>query len=65
MKLPSAFLALLAAMVPAAFAQTDPPPQAADWAALAKRPDWSRTWTPNVTDQFRRINADPEKPGLQ
>jgi len=45
--------------VPAALAQTDPPPNAADWAALAKLPDWSGTWTPNVSDQVRRIKTDP------
>ena len=35
------------------------PPTAADWAALAKLPDWSGTWTPNITDQVRRITTDP------
>jgi hypothetical protein len=35
------------------------PPQANDWAELAKLPDWSGVWTPNVTDQARRVKADP------
>ena len=43
----------------AADAQIDPPPTAADWAALAKLPDWSGVWTPFVSDQARRMKADP------
>lgn len=35
------------------------PPQAADWAALAKLPDWSGVWTPNMSDQDARIKSDP------
>lgn len=34
-------------------------PTAADWAALAKLPDWSGVWTPAISDQVRRIKADP------
>ena len=34
-------------------------PQAKDWADLAKLPDWSGVWTPNMTDQDRRIVSDP------
>jgi hypothetical protein len=37
----------------------NPPPAAKDWAALASLPDWSGVWTPNVTDQQRRIHSDP------
>jgi hypothetical protein len=37
----------------------NPPPQAKDWSALAKLPDWSGVWTPNITDQDRRIETDP------
>lgn len=37
----------------------NPPPGAADWAALAKLPDWSGVWTPFISDQNRRIKADP------
>jgi len=35
------------------------PPGAADWAALAKLPDWSGVWTPFISDQNRRIKTDP------
>jgi hypothetical protein len=35
------------------------PPQASDWAGLAKLPDWSGVWTPNMTDQEARITSDP------
>jgi len=37
----------------------NPPPQPADWAALAKLPDWSGVWTPNMSDQDARIKGDP------
>jgi hypothetical protein len=37
----------------------NPPPGATDWAALAKLPDWSGVWTPFISDQNRRIKADP------
>ena len=52
----------VAANAPAAAAQdsaTNPRPQAADWAALAKLPDWSGVWTPNMSDQEARIKTDP------
>jgi hypothetical protein len=29
----------------------NPPPTAADWAGLAKLPDWSGVWTPDIRDQ--------------
>ena len=35
------------------------PPQPADWAALAKLPDWSGVWTPSMADQNARIKTDP------
>jgi hypothetical protein len=35
------------------------PPKSADWAALAKLPDWSGVWTPNMSDQNARIKTDP------
>jgi len=35
------------------------PPEAKDWSALARLPDWSGVWTPNMTDQRRRIDTDP------
>jgi hypothetical protein len=34
-------------------------PQTRDWADLAKLPDWSGVWTPNVSDQARRERTDP------
>lgn len=37
----------------------NPPPQVKDWADLAKLPDWSGVWTPNVSDQDARIRRDP------
>jgi hypothetical protein len=37
----------------------NPPPTAADWANLAKLPDWSGVWTANITDQEARIKTDP------
>ena len=37
----------------------NPAPTAGDWAALAKLPDWSGVWTPGISDQVRRIKADP------
>jgi len=36
-----------------------PPPQAKDWADLARLPDWSGVWTPNISDQDARIGRDP------
>ncbi|MEI9963502.1 MAG: hypothetical protein WDM92_01055 [Caulobacteraceae bacterium] len=58
--------AVAAALAPAALAQgpaagpIDPPPTAADWAALARLPDWSGVWTPNISDQKR---PDRRRPG--
>lgn len=40
-------------------AGSNPPPQAKDWADLAKLPDWSGVWTPNMSDQEARIKTDP------
>jgi len=37
----------------------NPPPQPAEWAALAKLPDWSGVWTPNISDQMGRMKTDP------
>ncbi len=37
----------------------NPPPQAKDWTDLAKLPDWSGVWTPNISDQEARIKKDP------
>jgi hypothetical protein len=35
------------------------PPKPKDWTDLAKLPDWSGVWTPNVSDQQRREKSDP------
>jgi hypothetical protein len=37
----------------------NPPPTAADWAALAKLPDWSGVWNPKVTDQDAQVKTNP------
>ncbi len=37
----------------------NPPPKAQDWADLAKLPDWSGVWTPDVADQNRQIVTNP------
>src|ERR1700704_6018215 len=48
-----------AAVAGAVEPETNPPPQAGDWAALAKLPDWSGVWTPSLSDQDARMKADP------
>ena len=35
------------------------PPTAKDWANLAKLPDWSGVWNPNITDQFAQMKTNP------
>jgi len=57
-------VALLAAPTGPSFAQADndpinPPPTAADWANLAKLPDWSGVWTPDIADQNAQIRTNP------
>ncbi len=37
----------------------NPAPQAKDWSDLAKLPDWSGVWNPNISDQDARIVRDP------
>jgi hypothetical protein len=48
-----------AAEEPATATTVNPRPGAQDWARLAKLPDWSGVWTPFISDQNRRIQADP------
>jgi hypothetical protein len=55
----AACLALGFAAGPAAAGAVDTPATEADWAALAKLPDWSGTWVPDITDQGKRIKTDP------
>ena len=52
-------MAAAAASPAAPQATLNPPPQPKEWAALAKLPDWSGVWTPNVSDQEARITRDP------
>ncbi len=54
-----AVLALCGNCASAAETVLNPAPTAQDWAALAKLPDWSGVWTPKISDQNRRIKADP------
>ena len=66
---PLVLIGLLAAAVlvrsSAALADEDPlsvinpPPAAKDWADLAKLPDWSGIWLPNLKDQFAQISSNP------
>ncbi|MEY4511471.1 MAG: hypothetical protein RLZZ450_3593 [Pseudomonadota bacterium] len=37
----------------------NPAPRPKDWAALAKLPDWSGVWNPNITDQNAQIVSNP------
>src|SRR6266851_7667920 len=37
----------------------NPPPTGKDWANLAKLPDWSGVWNPNITDQFAQMKTNP------
>jgi hypothetical protein len=62
-------LLLLSGWAAAAYSQTpqskkppaiiNPPPAAQDYADLAKLPDWSGVWNPNITDQDRQALANP------
>jgi hypothetical protein len=40
-------------------AEINPPPSKDDWLALARLPDWSGVWNPNISDQNARIKTDP------
>jgi hypothetical protein len=37
----------------------NPAPQARDWVDLAKLPDWSGVWVPDMADQFRQEKSNP------
>lgn len=55
---------------PLAAQPTDPlvsAPSPKDWTALGRLPDWSGTWSPDITDQNRQIatNPVPWKPEIQ
>ena len=49
---------LLGAAAPAPPDAVSPAPTQKDWLAVAKQPDWSGVWTPNVSDQFRQVNTN-------
>ena len=36
----------------------NPAPTAQQWADIAKLPDWSGVWTPNISDQDRKAKSD-------
>jgi len=55
----AALLALCAGSATAQGAERNPPPTPADWAALARLPDWSGVWTPNISDQNAQIKGNP------
>ena len=50
---------LVLSPISAQAASADHPPVAADWAALAKLPDLSGVWLPDVDDQNRQVTANP------
>jgi hypothetical protein len=47
-----------AGAAPAPPAGLKPPPTQKDWLDVAKLPDWSGVWTPNVSDQFAQVNTN-------
>jgi hypothetical protein len=62
-----AFLSLVAVLATLAAAPSlaadeptdEPAPTAKDWADLAKLPDWSGIWNPDVRDQFKQAVTNP------
>jgi hypothetical protein len=54
-------LAILSLSARHAFAQEEinPSPTREDWLALAKLPDFSGVWTPDVSDQNRQLETNP------
>jgi len=63
--LPAVFLFCLAiSAAPARAAEAkktiiNPPPTEKDWTELAKLPDWSGVWNPNITDQDKQAKTNP------
>jgi hypothetical protein len=37
----------------------DPPPTPKQWADLARLPDWSGVWTPDMVDQVKQVRTNP------
>jgi hypothetical protein len=52
-------LGAVAPTLAAAAEVVNPPPRSQDWTDLAKLPDWSGVWEPDITDQFKQIVTDP------
>jgi hypothetical protein len=52
---------VFSASLPAQNNEINAPPTAEDWAAIARLPDWSGIWTPDISDQNRqhRENKTP------
>jgi hypothetical protein len=50
---------LSALAAPGAAEPLNPPPKLADWTALAKLPDWSGVWVPDITDQNAQVASNP------
>lgn len=50
---------LVACLSPVAAQGINPPPTPADWSQLARLPDWSGVWTPNISDQNAQIKSNP------
>lgn len=64
------FAALLLAQSALALPANDPinpAPTAADWQAIARLPDWSGTWSPDIADQNAQVSGNPPpwKPEIQ
>jgi hypothetical protein len=62
MKVAVLVLLSLLAVAPARAAAPDPgapAPTTQDWAAIAKLPDWSGVWVPDVIDQSQQIRSNP------
>lgn len=56
---PAGEVAAKPALKPAEKTLINPPPRPKDWAALAKLPDWSGVWNPNISDQNAQIKTNP------
>jgi hypothetical protein len=55
------------AQTPPLASPIDPAPTTAQWKAMAKLPDWSGTWSPDISDQNAQIKTNPVpwKPEIQ
>jgi hypothetical protein len=55
-------MASLAMLTRAAETIINKPPTAQDWADLAKLPDWSGVWIPNISDSSHRLAYRDHEP---